>query len=248
MAIINDQKSKDNIGERCYPDSTSKRVVEDHFFRYKFARKFVKDKVVLDIACGEGYGAKILREEGMAKFVFAADNDRMTIEEAKRKYPGINFVVSDAANTSFLNNYFDVIISFETWHHVENYQDFIPEMSRILKPGGLLILSVPNEKVIYLNPFHKKFLTKFYKINFNEAKIKKYLKDFFIIEDWYGQRLVKRIYTNFLMKILLFIISKLNNSIKLKIECAFKLANGPEVVPMLKNSARYFVILCRKKK
>lgn len=43
------------------PESVS---YKEHTARYEFVSKFVKDKTVLDFACGVGYGSKILHDEG----------------------------------------------------------------------------------------------------------------------------------------------------------------------------------------
>lgn len=235
-----------NFSERCYPDISSKRVLADHLARYEFVKDFVKDKIVLDIACGEGYGSDMLKKAG-AKEIYGVDNDRSIIERAKQKYQGINFVISEATRIPFEDDCFDVVISFETWHHLDNYQNFISEMHRILKPNGLLIISVPNEKIIYLNPFHKKFLTEFYRINFDKGKIKKYLKNYFVIKNWYGQRFVKRIYANFLARFLFFVCGLTSNRIKKRADIIYKLADGPTVRPLFYNNARCLIVVCQKK-
>lgn len=240
------EKHLENIGERCYPGQSQKRTVDDHLARYNFVSRFIKDKIVLDIACGDGYGSEIMKKTG-AKVVFGVDNDKSIIEQAKQKYKDINFVSSEATNTPFEDNYFDIVISFETWHHLDSYQDFIPEMHRILRLGGTLIISVPNEKVIYLNPFHRKFLTKFYRVDFNKKKIKKYLRDYFYIEQWYGQRYVKRIYLNFFVKCLLYFGQLISPVIRKKVDQVFKLADGSAVKPLLHDNSRYLIVLCKKK-
>jgi ubiquinone/menaquinone biosynthesis C-methylase UbiE len=123
----------------------------------------------------------------------------------------------------------------------------MPEMARILKPGGRLAFSVPNEKVIYLNPFHRKFLTRFYRVDFNKRKILKFLKNHFEVERWYGQRFVKKLYLNFFLKLLLYFGQLLSEKVKQKTDLTFKLADGPAVKPLDGDNARYFVVLCRRK-
>jgi len=51
-------------GEMCIPGKSPKRIQDDHFERYYFAAPYVKDKTVLDIACGTGCGSKILIDAG----------------------------------------------------------------------------------------------------------------------------------------------------------------------------------------
>ncbi|MBI4709171.1 MAG: methyltransferase domain-containing protein [Candidatus Portnoybacteria bacterium] len=235
-----------DFNERCYPDKTPSRVLRDHFYRYEFAAQFVKDKTILDIACGEGYGSEILRKAG-AGAVYSVDNSSAIVAAANEKYPGINFITTEATKTSFQDQFFDIIISFETWHHLDDYENFIPEMSRILRPGGLLILSVPNEKMLYLSPFNKKFLTKYYRANFSKQKIEKYLKPYFEIKEWYGQRGVKKIYTNFFSKIFLSLLAGISARLKAKIDAAFKLGDGPQVRPIKSDNFRYLIVVAVKK-
>lgn len=221
-------------------------MVADHLARYDFAKNFVKEKTVLDIACGEGYGSALLKQGG-AKEVYGADLDQETIRRAAAKYPGVKFVVADATKTPFENNFFDAVFSFETWHHLDKYEDFIPEMRRVLKPGGLLLLSVPNEKVIYLNPLHRKFMTKFYRFNFSKDKITKFLNGYFSIERWYGQRFVRKFFLNPLVKFFLYLGCLLSGSLKGKVIQIFNLADGAKVRELHSDNARYLVALCRKR-
>lgn len=235
---------KFDLNERCYPTITQGRVLQDHLARYYFINKYISNKIVLDIACGEGYGCKIIKEGGAAK-VYGADNNQEIVDQAKLKYPGINFVVSEATDTPFMDNFFDIVVSFETWHHLDLYAKFIPEISRILKPGGLLILSVPNEKIIYLNPLNNKLLTKYYRVNFDKKRIKKYFSSYFEIKEWYGQRFVKIFYTFFITKLFLFILTKISRKMNDKINIAFKRADGPAVKILKNNNARYLIVVSK---
>ena len=49
----------------------------------------------------------------------------------------------DATQLSFLNNSFEVVLSFECLEHIPNYRAALSEFSRVLKPGGLLMISAP---------------------------------------------------------------------------------------------------------
>ncbi len=131
----------------------------------------MKGKKVLDIACGEGYGSKLLAKK--ATRVTGVDNESRAIQVAKTKYglknrrKNTTFVCSDAID--FLSNstdQFDVIVSFETVEHVKEYKKFLKLMHQCLKPGGILLLSTPNKKFFDVffggtyNPFHlKEFYT-----------------------------------------------------------------------------------------
>ena len=148
--------------ERYKPKINSENLIESlfHLHRYLIASKFVKNKIVLDIACGEGYGTFILSKK--AKKIWGADIDKNTIEQARKKYQNkkINFIQANATDLPFEKNFFDVIVSFETIEHLskENGIKFLTQIKKTLKKGGTLILSTPNkERTLfssYKNVFH----------------------------------------------------------------------------------------------
>jgi len=164
-------------GERVVPDETPYSVWQEHLARYEFATKFIKGKVVLDIACGTGYGSEYMLRRGARK-VIGVDISAEAINYAKRHYSRemLFFIESNATMLPFNNNSFDVIISFETIEHIKEYENFIQEVSRVLKNEGIFICSTPNKRVssphseIPLNPYH---VREFYAIEF-ACLLKKY--------------------------------------------------------------------------
>ena len=234
-----------DLNERCYPGVSNRRVQEDHYAAYEFAAEYGRGKRVGDIACGTGYGSRILKDAGATQVV-GVDLDQTTIEQARKSFPDVTFQVADAVTTGLESDSLDVVVSLQTWHHLDRYADFPAEMSRILKKGGRLIVSVPNEKVLYLNPFHRSFLTPFYRVDFDRSKMESYLRPYFGEISWYGQRFVKRRYTNSFAKFILFIGSSVNPWLRAKVQKAFALADGPEVKPLRHENARYIIAVCTK--
>lgn len=116
----------------------------DHFARYFFTRKYIKNKRVLDIACGFGYGTKIISSK--ASLVFGVDSDESVIKSCKtyQKGENIEYYVGDATKLDFDNKSFDCIVSFETIEHIIEYNDFLREVKRLLTPDGIFIVSTPN--------------------------------------------------------------------------------------------------------
>lgn len=166
-------------GERFMPEECKGEMEIEHFQRYQFAKNFVADKVVLDAACGEGYGSNLLAKT--AKKVYGLDLDEKTVRAAQNKYGNerLNYVAGSIAELPFAENTFDVIVSYETIEHVngELQEKFLEEIERVLKPDGLLIMSTPN-KAVYTdlvkgeNKFHiKEFYVEEYR-NFLAKKFK----------------------------------------------------------------------------
>jgi SAM-dependent methyltransferase len=146
-----------DYSERMVPESAHARTFWEHVARYRFARRFVAGRSVLDVACGEGYGAAGLRKAGAASVV-GVDASSGACEHASRKY-GLDARVGDAAALPLPDGSVDVVVSFETIEHVADPAAFVRECARVLVPEGQLIVSTPNRPVYTGeaegNPFHR---------------------------------------------------------------------------------------------
>lgn len=148
--------------ERYLPDMTDFQISYEHWHRYLFATHFAVGKNVLDIACGDGYGTALLAE--YAAQVTGVDIDNQVIQVARRKYhrKNISFLqgtVTDIPVEGLAK--FDIIVSFETIEHVDEMSQtkFLNEVLRLLRPGGLFIVSTPDKLAYtdqpnYHNEFH----------------------------------------------------------------------------------------------
>ena len=95
--------------------------VSEHLHRYCLANLYVTDKVVLDIASGEGYGSNLLSSS--AKEVIGVDIDQEAVENAKQKYKksNLNFKTGSADKIPVADNSIDVLVSFETIEHHDKH-------------------------------------------------------------------------------------------------------------------------------
>jgi len=145
-------------GERMVPGRVPVGLFREHEARYQCAARYVKDKVVLDIACGTGLGTAFLLESG-AKKCLGMDIDLEAVRYARKEYEGCTFAVSDAATLCLPDQAVDVVVSFETVEHIPNPHKFLAECRRVLRPGGVLVCSTPNHRVYRWygsNPFHRR--------------------------------------------------------------------------------------------
>jgi len=146
-------------GERIIPGGVNDDLLNEHLCRYWFARLLVEDKVVLDVGSGVGYGSKILAEQ--ASSVFAVDVSEEAVRYAGERYAGenIELVVGDCHKLPLASDSVDVVVSFELIEHLQGQQTHLLEVSRVLKPDGLTVISTPN-RIFYsqesnqVNPFH----------------------------------------------------------------------------------------------
>ncbi len=151
-------------GERFVPGINDAKLEIEHMQRYYCVLETVKDKTVLDAACGEGYGSNLLSYS--AKQVYGIDINADVIDNAKEKYKGRENLIFKEGSIGALpidDHSIDVVISFETIEHVgEDLQrSFLSEIKRVLKLDGYLIISTPNKAIYsdlfsYNNEFHVK--------------------------------------------------------------------------------------------
>jgi O-antigen biosynthesis protein len=124
--------------------------------RYDYARPSAKGRRVADIACGSGYGSHALATDGGALSVVGVDNSVEAIEHCHRNFVADNleFRLGDAASLDLASDSVDLVVSFETIEHLRDPGAFLDGVLRILKPGGLCIISTPNKKYTFANPYH----------------------------------------------------------------------------------------------
>ena len=102
-------------GERFIPGIDDEMLSIEHMQRYMGVREMVRGKVVLDAACGEGYGSRILAET--AEKVTGIDINETTIQNAREKYAltrNLDFLCGSIERIPIENHSIDVVISFET--------------------------------------------------------------------------------------------------------------------------------------
>jgi SAM-dependent methyltransferase len=131
-----------------------------HVARYAFAAGLVGGRAgggtVLDIACGTGYGARLLGQRG-GRRVVGADVDLPALAAARAAGP---VAAADGARLPFRSGAFDAVVTMETIEHLKARAAFVGELARVLAPGGLLVLSTPNAlhsrpvDGVPANPFH----------------------------------------------------------------------------------------------
>lgn len=128
-----------------------------HYERYKFATEYLKPGKILDIACGVGYGSHFLVDRCYDKIdeVVAVDISEDAIAFAKKHYPDpkISFWVADALQFDNSRK-FNTIISLETIEHLADPSWFVKNITQMLVPGGILVMSAPITPSTDGNPFH----------------------------------------------------------------------------------------------
>ncbi len=107
-----------------------------------YMAKLPRGARVLDGGCGLGDWTLAFAREGFS--VVGLDLSRKTVEQLQARFPKASFVDGDIRHTHFPDASFDAYFSWGVFEHFESgMQDCISEALRVLKPGGMLFVSVP---------------------------------------------------------------------------------------------------------
>ncbi|MBU1016730.1 class I SAM-dependent methyltransferase [Patescibacteria group bacterium] len=115
-------------------------------------------EVILDMGCGEGFYSMIFDQLHNCK-VIAVDYDKAILAMAGgwlENSEKVSFEEGDICNLRFDDNYFDKILCTEVIEHIEDDTKATKELYRVLKPGGILAVTVPNSNYpLVWDPFNK---------------------------------------------------------------------------------------------
>lgn len=158
-----------------------------HIRRYDFGRTHIHGGVVLDAACGSGYGSDLL--EPVKEYV-GVDYADYCIRYAQDNY-GIEhrrFIKADLYSLSelFSPNSFDTIVSFETLEHLDSPEKILSTFYELLKPQGRLVMSIPlnhPDEVYHKRKYDHHDVRDLFKLilQSKEAKLEEYLQNHLLI-------------------------------------------------------------------
>lgn len=117
---------------------------------------------VLEAGCGEGYGADLIAD--VARRVVGLDYDESAVAHVKARYPRVEMLHGNLAALPLPDEAVDVVVNFQVIEHLWDQGQFVAECLRVLRPGGVLLMSTPNRITFSpgrdtpLNPFHTREL------------------------------------------------------------------------------------------
>ncbi|WP_407662787.1 class I SAM-dependent methyltransferase [Mycolicibacterium helvum] len=161
-------------GERTIPGLAE----ENYWFRrhevvYRRLLDLCAGREVLEAGCGEGYGADLIAS--VAARVVAVDYDEATVAHVQARYPRVTMLAGNLAALPLPDASVDVVVNFQVIEHLWDQPQFVAECARVLRPGGLLLMSTPNRITFSpgrdtpINPFHTREL--------NAAELEELLTD-----------------------------------------------------------------------
>lgn len=111
-----------------------------------------KNEKILDVGCGDGIWYNELRKRGIN--VVGIDTSDYDLNKLNERAKILNLkteaIKADAQEMPFENNVFDKVYSISTLEHIEDDKKVFREVARVLKPNGLLVLSIPMKEVPFL--------------------------------------------------------------------------------------------------
>lgn len=125
------------------------RRSDGHVYRYHLASDFIRPgDTVLDCACGYGYGSSLMARRSGARSITGIDLSERSVAYATLAHADGKtcFRQGDATDLSFVeDNSVDTFVTFETLEHIPAPLELLKEAHRVLRPGGRIILSVPDD-------------------------------------------------------------------------------------------------------
>jgi len=169
------------------PEDADSKFYIQHLYPYHLAYGNAKDKIILEVGFGDGYGSFYLA--GAAKMVIGIDCEEENVKNARNKYKrnNLDFKMMEASNLGFKDETFDIVFSSQVIEHIkeDKLMNYLSEIFRVLKAGGILYLATLNKEVamkrgqVYKkNPYHEK--------EFNEIELRELLLKIFPKVDMYG--------------------------------------------------------------
>jgi SAM-dependent methyltransferase len=127
---------------------------ERHLAAYRFASEHAAGRTVLDVGCGEGYGAALLA--AVARRVLAIDRpEAIRVAAGHYPRPALEFRALDVGRLAALDERFDLVVSFQVIEHLPEPPRFLAALAACAAPGGLLIVTTPNRLMsVSENPYH----------------------------------------------------------------------------------------------
>lgn len=119
--------------------------------RGDYTREFILDPVMvartsgrgygraLDVGCGEGRFCRMLREQGIA--AVGIDPTERLLARARDLDPDGDYRIASAEALPFEDATFDLVVSYLSLIDIPDIRAAIPEMARVLKPGGSLLIA-----------------------------------------------------------------------------------------------------------
>lgn len=162
-------------------DITINPLFRQYLAAYEYALQFAKDKVVLDVGCGEGYGTNLLAS--VAKKAVGIDYSKEALDKASKNYASDKtvFFRNNINHIVLADESFELIVAFQVIEHLARPHILLSKIRDLLKVSGIFLLSTPNKEAsIIENPYHY--------MEYDRETLKRLLDKYFSRVEIYGMR------------------------------------------------------------
>jgi SAM-dependent methyltransferase len=119
------------------------RLIEQTVHRY-----FPGASSVLEIGCGTGYTLAALRNSLPAAELTGTELFEEGLRVARGRWPGLRLMQADARELPF-DSEFDLVGAFDVLEHIDDDATALAELRRVVRPGGGLIVTVPQHQWLW---------------------------------------------------------------------------------------------------
>src|SRR5690606_25365126 len=130
---------------------TSEHIPSDNpihqrlFKAYVAAEPYVSGDV-LGVGCGEGRGVELLMQK--ARSFTAVDRSEGALQVRRDQCPDASFLAMNLPPLHGLgDNSLDCVVSVQVIEHIKEDRFYLQEIHRVLKPGGVALITTPNRKM-----------------------------------------------------------------------------------------------------
>ena len=159
----------------------------------RLIRRFGGSRIALDIGCGTGLITRFIR----SSIVIGVDINRWNLDRAKQRIPDEDFLQCDVEQLPLRKGLVDFVISTEVIEHLYIPSRALREISRVMRPNGTFIGSVPSSNPLWRfrnilsvthpqsEPFHN---------NFSKPELKELLSRFFLDTNLFYENLLMNLF------------------------------------------------------
>ena len=128
--------------ERRFHQKRSDQIVQ--LFHQTFTPHLRREALFLDLGCGTG----LISRQLVATRLICADLNRWNLQRARQRTPSYDYVQCSAHALPFVQRFSGALIT-EVLEHLERPWEAASELSRVIRPGGILIGSVPSRSLVW---------------------------------------------------------------------------------------------------
>ena len=125
---------------------------------------------IMDVGCGHGGFLSSMKRWGFE--CFGCEPDPLAADTATKM--GLSVINNDLIGANYPDNYFDVVRFCHVLEHVHHPTSVLLEARRVLKPGGIILIEVPNHVGIVCKAFRHSEDVPFHLYSYSPETLQKY--------------------------------------------------------------------------